>query len=393
MGKIGGIVRLEDLNLKEIFVQLESEFYNRLNQKIKTIGITKLAESLKISNRILLHWLNEKEKCLIRLDVLTKVCTYFNLNFADKIIYLRGKDGRGIKNPKLPFDFNNIEGVRIVAGIMGDGGISFTRKSPYYTNSNSSLIEGYIADVISVFGDVEYTLERKPRKNCVVIVLSFSHLISSVLIELGIQRGKKVENNSNIPTFIFNLEDKCKFTFISQFFDDEGTVNLKARHLSLTSGCLSRYSTSNVLSDVKLLLGSLGIFSSDIYSFSTYDSCRGLPRTMWRLQINGQIQLKKLGYNLILRHELKRDKLQQLINSYKRRVFRRKEFLSTYLGFMDDVGLSKGYFTSLDISKKSGMAIGSCRNLFIQFNKRNLIQCIKPYSRYPYSDYGRYVLK
>ncbi len=55
-----GIVKLEDLPQKQIFVCLEEIFFNELNSKIRDFGVYKLAREINVSERILCHWLNKE---------------------------------------------------------------------------------------------------------------------------------------------------------------------------------------------------------------------------------------------------------------------------------------------------------------------------------------------
>src|SRR3989344_8665031 len=97
-----GIVRLEDLPQNEIFVKLKSDLHKILEDKIRNIGIGVFEREIDLGRNIG-HWLWEGR--LIGLDVLFKVLSYFHLGYKDKIEFLRGNDGFGLKNHKLSFDF------------------------------------------------------------------------------------------------------------------------------------------------------------------------------------------------------------------------------------------------------------------------------------------------
>ncbi len=382
-----GIVRLEDLPSDEIFVQLKSEFHKILESKIRDYGIERFERKIS-SGRKVGHWLSDGS--LIRFDILLKVLDYFDMDYKNKIEFIRGKDGYKIKNPKLPFDFTMCQGCRVVAGILGDGGIPSNRSNPYYTNSDKNLINGFIEDIKYVFGDIEFNTRDYTKENMVTTILEFSSLIEKIFLRIGLKKGKKVETNQNVPNFIFNLDNNKKYSFFSQFFDDEGSVNPNRRHICLTAGCLKKYEASNLLLDMQKILITLDIDSS-IYPCRVYPSSKGEDRRIWRLQINGQFQLRQLQDNLNLRHVNKKKKLNALLGSIKFRTFRKKESLSIYLDIIKKIQNSKGYFTSLDLSRETEMAVGSCRNTIIRFRKKGLIKCIKQYSINPHQ-YGRYIL-
>ena len=386
-----GVVYLEDLPQKKIFVCLKRDFYEILDSKIRKFGMLKLSIKLGISEGHIRHWLVGNSD--IRLDVLNLILDFFSFsNLEENIYYLKGKKGGRIYNLKLPFDFTSSSGVRVIAGILGDGGIPSNRPNPYYTNSNQNLINGFIEDMRCVFGDLEFSSrEIINSTSTITTILDFPSLIQKVFLRIGLKSGKKVETNQNIPPFIFNLGEKERFSFITQFFDDEGSVNILAKHITFTSSCLERYGASNLLKDAKKLLLTLNIESS-IHFSGKYSSLRGEDRKTCKLQINGQFQLKRLYNNLDLKILEKKEKIKLLLQSVKLRVFRKKEWLSVYLKFIEDIEDSKGYFTSLDLSRKSGMVVGSCRNTLLRLKKQGLTRCIKDYRAGKNSEFARYIL-
>tara|TARA_Y100000310_G_scaffold218438_1_gene219736 strand:+ start:12515 stop:13690 length:1176 start_codon:yes stop_codon:yes gene_type:complete len=383
-----GIVRLEDLPNDEIFVKLKSKFHKYIESKIRNFGIKKFEKKIG-SGRKIGHWLMENS--LIRLDILLKILDYFNLSYNNNILIIRGKDGLRIKNPKITFDFTSLSGVRILAGILGDGCIPKNRTNPYYTNSDKNLTNGFIEDMKKVFGDIEFNSRMVKKKNTIMIILEFSSLVYKIFLKVGLKPGKKVETNQNIPNFIFNLDKIRKFAFISQFFDDEGSVNPLSKYVKLTYASLERYGKPALIEDIEKLLSHFDIQSS-VYPDRVYCSSRGEDRRVWRLQINGQFQLKELYRNLNLRSLEKKRKFESLLKSIKLRKFRNKEYLSIYQDFMKKIQNSKGYFTSWDLSSNSGMTIGSCRNLILRFSKLGLIKCIKPYKSGNDHEYAYYIL-
>ena len=379
-----GVVRLEDLPQNEIFIQLDRDFHDKLEKKIRCIGIEKFSR-LMGSGRSIGHWLGEDR--LIRLDILLKILRYFELNYDNKIEFIRGRDGFRIKNPKLPFNFTSLEGVRIIAGILGDGGIPTNKLNPYYTNSDQDLINGYINDMKSVFGGIEFGVRQIYAINKPTTLLELPSFVRKIFLRIGLRRGKKIITNPKIPSFIFTLSEDKKYSFLSHFIDDEGSINTVSKYLAITAGCHKNYDFPNVIKDLQKLFWDVGIDSS-LYEDAKSELSNNKK---FRLQIGGQFQLKKLNEHLNLRILKKRINLVKLCKSYKKRFFRRKDYLNTYVGFMRNIQNSKGYFTSRDVSLRSGMVVGSCRNLIIRFKQRRYIRCIREYSRSPH-EYARYVL-
>ncbi|MEK6839789.1 MAG: LAGLIDADG family homing endonuclease, partial [Nanoarchaeota archaeon] len=196
----------------------------------------------------------------------------------------------------------------------------------------------------------------------------------------------------HIPEFIFTISDQHKYTFLSQFIDDEGTVNVAGKHVSLTSACLEKYGKSHLLEDIQRLLLPLDILCS-IYPSKVYSSKRGEPRKTWKLQINGSIQLKKLYEYSNIRSQEKKERLYRLINSYSLTIFRRRDILETYINFMRKIQTIHGFFTSLDLANETGRAEGSCRNMIAKYQKLGIATCIQPLVLTSKGAvYGRYVL-
>ena len=385
-----GIVQLEVLPQDKIYLGLTLPFFTLLNEKIRKVGIFELARQLQVSKRIVNHWLSESS--LVRLDILVRICAYFKIDYTNHILYLRGKNGGKIYNPRLPFDFTSETGVRFIASILGDGGISHKRKTCTYSNTNKDLTNGFLHDSRYIFGDVAYTTWSTQKKSSTISNISLPQMLSQVLFLIGLKAGKKVEINPNIPEFIFALPDEHKYTFLSQFIDDEGSVNDAGRHISLTSACLKKYGTPHLLGDIQKLILPLDILCS-IYPGEVYLSKRGEPRRTWKLQIGGSIQLNKLHRHLNLRSSKKRGKLRRIINSYQLTIFRKRDILETYITIMERIQNAQGYFTSQDLAKETRRAVGSCTNTITKYKELGIIACVQPsVLTSKGSQFGRYIL-
>lgn len=388
--KESGIINFEDLPHEDIFVSLKSEFFNLMNNKIRVFGITNLSKELKISVKILIHWLSESS--LIRLDILIEICKYFNLKFISNIEYIRGKKGGKIINPKFPLDFTSNQGVQVIAGILGDGGIPKNRGNPYYTNTNKDLISAFIKNITSVFGNLEFNSRESVKEASVCTILELPSFCKKIFLKLGLKEGKKVETNQNIPKFILNSGREKTILFISQLLDDEGTVNLKAKFISFTNTCLYN-EKSSLLSDLQSVLLNEFEIDSLLYKGDRYKSSRGKDRQQWKLQINSQFNLRRLKEILKLNHLKKDQKLSHIISSSKLFVFPKRRVKSIYIEFMKELETEKGFFTSKDIAKKSGMKIESCRNILTKFKKDQLVKCIDQALSGDMHNYTKYVLR
>lgn len=381
-----GIVRLEDLPEKEVFINLKKNFHKNLENKIRNYGIFKFCEKLNISNRIISHWLTDGS--LIRLDVLNKILSFFNYRLNNRIDYIRGKDGGCIYNPKLPFKFNNKEGVRIIAGILGDGGIPTKRSNPYYTNTNECQIKGFLEDITTVFGKIKYNVRKYKKNDSTINIVELPSLAQKIFLKLGLKKGKKIETNPDIPKFIFNLKKDEKGEFLSQIIDDEGSVNLKSRYLKIKFAILSSKGISNLAKDVCELIKNLGVDCS-LYHFEKR-IINNKERTHWQIQISSMMELKKLYPFLNLRHEKKDKRFKLLFNTIKQEQYPKTKCTNIYLDLMKDLQENKGYFTPYSISKETGRAIGSCRNTILKFKKQGLIKCVKTYKAGMSNSYSKF---
>lgn len=381
-----GIVSLEDLPENEIFVSLKRNFHKQLEKKIRDYGIFKFCKKLNVSNRIISHWLTDGS--LIRLDILNKILNFFDYKLNNKIDFIRGRDGGCIYNPKIPFDFNNKEGVRIIGGILGDGGIPSNRPNPFYSNSNNNQIKGFLKDITTVFGKVKYSVRKYKKDNSTVEIVELPALVQKIFLKLGLKKGKKVETNPEIPKFIFDLEKDKKGEFLSQIIDDEGSVNLKSRYLKIKFAVLSSKGMSNLAKGVCDLIKSLDIDCS-LYNFEKR-VINDKERTHWQIQISSMIELKKLYKFLNLRHEKKDKRFRFLFNTIKQEQYPKNKCTNIYLNLMKNLQQSEGYFTPYSISKETGRTIGSCRNTLLRFQKQGLIKCIEIYKTGRFPSYSKF---
>lgn len=380
-----GVVLLENLPEKEIFISLKKDFYKKIENKIRFYGIFKICRKLSVSNRIVCHWLNDGS--LIRLDILNKILIFFNYDLKGRIYFMRGKDGFCIYNPKLPFNFTTKGGVRFIAAIFGDGCLD-KKYRVFYANSNKNLLNGFLKDIKSVFGDIQYD-QRKHSQHDNVDIISLSPFIGKVISLLGVERGKKVENNPKLPDFVFGLKKEVIGEFLSQIIDDEGSINLASRHITIGFALIENYKSSSLLDGVKQLLLKLGINSS-IHQCGKYSSSRGENRFHWCMEIHSSIYFKKLYKLLNLRCINKKEKFRKLLDSSQREHFPTKECYNIYLTLMKNLQKSKGYFTSYNLAIITGRNIGSCRNTILKLRKKGVIKCFKSYkgSSYGFARYG-----
>lgn len=373
MGKIDGIVTLEELPEKEIYVEVESKFISEIKKKIrKSLNTQKFRKWYKLKKRIISHWFNDGS--LLRLDVFKSIVNFFQIDLKKiRILSLRGKGGEKIKNPKLPFNFTTTSGVRVIAAILGDG--SLNKKGLTYVNSNPYLIKSFVMDMKKVFGEINVAI--KPKRKGSKVLVAFPPKICGKIINLvGIPIGSKVSNNPHVPPFIFKLSGEKIQEFISQIIDDEGSVSIASRHIRIKFSTLKE-ETCNLIKDIYVLLKRIGIASS-IYEGDVYKSKRGGDRKNWCIEIHSFAQLERIYHSFNLRNEKRRKDLKKLLEKKKVDQFPKKKCKEIYLSLMKNIQQEKGYFTSSDLAEITGRTIGSCRNTILKFKKLNLIKSVQP---------------
>ncbi len=288
---------------------------------------------------------------------------------------MRGKDGGKVYNPKLPFDFKNNSGVRLIASILGDGGISI-RGDITYSNTNNVLVNDFIKDLNNVFGKVEIYICRYLKKNSIIQVVYPPSFLRHVLNLLGLNNGKKVVNNPMIPSFIYCLSSECKFEFISKMIDDEGSVNVRARHISITLAVENNHINSNILVGIKELLLKEGVHSQ-IYLQKEYASSRGRNRIRRALQINNFDQLSRLHLNLNIKSKKKSNNLRNLLKSYSQIQYSKTRCKNIYLSKMEEIENERGFFTSSDLATFLNRKVGHVRNMLHKYNSMGIISRIE----------------
>ena len=369
MSEQTGIVTLEELPPKEFYLRLKSKFVELIKRRIREkYKIEEICDLLAISDRMLLHWLNKES--LLRLDIFKKIINFFDIKTNEvKILSLRGKKGKEIKYPKLPFNFTTTSGVRIIAAILGDGSLS---KSPSYANKNKDLIRDFIKDCLLVFGNINLKVRPKNKVSNVKVV-DLPCIFGKILKTVGLKLGSKVDNNPNIPSFIFNLEKEKIIEFLSQIIDDEGSVSLASRHIRIKFSTLVSKPISNLIDNIKELLLKIGI-ESVIYQLGEYDSKRGERRKNWQIEIHYFEQLQKIYKTFKLRNKERKNKINGLLQKHKLNQFPKKKTTEIFLSAMKKVQEEKGYFTTKDLIPKFDRSGGHIKNMVHKYESKKLIK-------------------
>lgn len=357
MGEENGIVALEELPEKEIYLEINPASINKIG----------------ISERILSHWLSDST--LIRLDVFNRIVNFLFVDYENiEILSIRGKIGGKIENPKLPFNFATKSGARFVACMLGDG--SLNKRGVFYSNTNLDLIEGFIKDCKEIFGNIKISINHIKKKKSIVHVVSLPIFCKNMVNKLGLPIGPKVVNNPHIPNFIFNLDKEEIAELLSQIIDDEGSISMSSRHLGMRLATEITNDTFNLLEDIRKLLLILDI-ESVAYKESEYTSKRGPNRVLWKLEVHSFERLEKLYSLLNLRNKEKAKKFKKLLDSKKLTQFPHKKCTEIYLSKMREIEKERGFFTSTDLLEKIDRKLGHIRNMIHKYWKKKLIQKVE----------------
>ena len=326
-----GIVSLWSLPENKIYLDLEKEFKEKIFNSAKEYAGTwdKLGKELNLI-------VNKYGSCKIiesarrkrfSLSLLNKIINYLNSKGATidkrcvekKISVISSKRGgsnklaNSIFNPKLPFNFNTVDGSIVISAIFHDGGID-SRRLPHYSNpENLELRQKVYKAFTNVFGEF-VSKKSNPIENQ---QLYFPKIVGIILTYgLGIPCGRRVINNPSIPEFIFNSSDDIKSAFIQQAFDDESHVHRTERNISLKLSSGSK-NPSNLIIGIKGLLENLGIETSGPH-YIDYDETKKSVRVYrWYILITHQDNLKMFYEKVGFHSAYKQKRLQEIVQTIR----------------------------------------------------------------------------
>lgn len=326
-----GIVSLWSLPEDKIYLDLENSFkINFFNSAKEYAGSWyKLGKQLGLSvNKYDVCKVLESARCKrFSLSLLNKIINYLNpedktinKGFVEKkIIVLSSKRGgsnklaNSIFNPKIPFNFNTVDGATVISAIFHDGGINI-RRQPHYSNpENLELRQKVYEAFTNVFGNFA-SKKSNPIENQ---QLYFPKIVGIIITYgLGIPCGRRVTNNPSIPRFIFHSSDNVKSAFVRQAFDDESHVHRTQRNISLKLSSGSK-KPSNIIIDDKDLLENLGIDVSGPHYIDCYTGKDGASAYRWYILISHQDNLKMFYEKVGFHSAYKQKRLQEIVQTIK----------------------------------------------------------------------------
>lgn len=379
-------IHIWDLPTDKVYITLKKEFREKFFNEAKDVlgSWNKLGNYLNVKRGdtlISYNW--RKGKGCFPLEIAFKICDLINLSKLELeySIYMikaktyikkrGGNSGKPIVNSKLPIKIDE-DFVEILGHICGDGTIS--SKNPNkgirlgYINSDIKLIDNFKELIKKVFGNIEpyiatrdkglYTLYTKPN-----YYLQYPTIISLFVLSVF---DYKTRGNMNIPKFIFELPTKMKCRFLRALFDDEGTVRVCDKTISIALNPLLP------LKNIRKLLIEVGLQPSRIYHI---ENSRGL---MNRIDIMGENNINLFRDIVGFKHTSKLKKLNFILKTgwvfQRYKNYEAKKEIISYLKRKTNV-------TTSELSKHIKRSLTTTRIHLSNLRKEDLIFNIKKKDR------------
>lgn len=385
-----GIIGLRDLPKTKVLVGLKKLFKEDL---LNCINIKKAKRDLRLTNS---KFDNFKYNEKITLDFLFKIIEYlfnkgfkqFSIENVEKNIEIMGTKRGNIylRDPKLPFNFNNEEGAYFISAIFFDGGIDRQFK-PHYGNLDFGMRLRIIKSVKKLFGEIHSRETNPSNRN----FIRFPKIIGIIINHcFGIGIGNKMYCNNKIPNFIFNIDKSKKACFIRQAFDDDGSVSVDKKMIRLVGVTdvkkddFNKNNTDdfNLLNGIKRLLLDFGIDPNPFriersFSNINYRKQGEFYRHIFTFSITGKKNLETFYGNIGFNLNYKMKRLKSLIKSYKSNQLRKGEIKKIALEKIKYLELRYGYFTNLLLAKEIERSYRQTAKLTEKLLKENKIRIVQ----------------
>lgn len=200
---------------------------------------------------------------------------------------------------------------RVVAHLMGDGHIN--GRYLRYNNKEEFLLKHFKEDMNLLFPNLHFI---KGKVNSGTSFIQVQN--KSTILFLNSLAQDFRSHMLKMPLFV-NKRD-LKVEFLKAIYDDEGCVSLRVfkktnelkRNLEIGS------KSKEFLFEIKNILeNDFEIKTNKLISYSRI--LNGKPFTTWKLSITGKINIEKFKKNIGFYHPTKKNKLELMINSYKRK--------------------------------------------------------------------------
>ncbi len=378
--KTSGIVELDDLPEKEVFVELNEKSKKKLKVLIRKMpSISRFLKENKI-NACFWDWWSGKKSNSIRLDNFKKISNA--LCFKDfEIEALKGKAAISIEKPKPFFDFTTRSGVKFIASILGDGHVH--KKGIRYYNKNRKLINNFIKYSNAVFGNVRVRINKGKNE---VLIVNLPTICRKTIECVGIMPGSKITNKTRIPEYVFSLKEERVFDFVSSLIDDDGWINNGRIMMDMA---FEASEEPWLLYDLQNLLKIFGI-DSCLFPIRKYESKHGPKRKMWRLGIFSYKNAEKFCSKTNLESKEKLFRSEKILLCKRRELYRGD---TTYFIKMKEIIKQRGSFNVIELANATNRSVRHSRRIVLKLKRFGKIRVLEPsYSSKTNPSIERYVI-
>ena len=389
-------IHIWDLPENLVYVDLNPDFKKQIFLLAKKSGNwNQLSNILDVtySNLAGILYKNKKIKLklLRRLSEITKI----NKSEIERNIKLISPQNNGgvkfanaIVNPKFPFNFNTIDGARIIASLFFDGGID-SDLYPHYRNENIDLRKKVYESYTNLFGEFKAKFTNYKDKEQIY----FPKIVGIIFTKcLGLIPGRKTITNPKIPSFIMNSPSEMKSVFLQQAFDDEGHFHKsqrviefklanglfsdKSNHQSIVENNVEEYAP-NLIKDVKQLIKSFNIKPTSLVCLNIYQTKDGRYNTRWRFKIVRKKNLEIFQKEINFISNYKKDNLKKGIESIKLDYYPKKESGNIIYNACLNLQKKEGKITSRALAKEINRSQELAKKMIQRFVKEGLLEVSK----------------
>jgi len=393
-----GVVHIWDLPEELVFIDLEQNFKKEFLKSLKgNLSWEKLASYSRISHKKLEHFIEGHRTSL---GVIWKLLEFSKNNenkitkedIEKNVIRIGGHQSE-IKDPKLPFNFNSLDGAKIIAACLHDGGIRNKSFLFFYTNENSKKRKEIFNSVKNVFGE-------NITDNTDSEIVEFFNIVGIVLVfGIGLETGQKVINNPHIPQFISKNKKIIPF-YLGQAFDDDGYVcKGKNKFIGITSNTANEKNPpiSNLLLDIKNLLELIDIQSQNVVKSKVrpkffHDNI--YISQEWKLSIKNIYSLIKFKENINFGIDYKKQDLNEIIEKLKSslKFFNKPRGLSEREAFQISKTICKNnrYIDKNILASEMGFSAYWTKDLLKRLEEKELLQRLPDRK---YKESSKFVIK
>jgi len=256
--------------------------------------------------------------------------------------------GIRIKNPKLTIHFDKYL-ARLLGHIYGDGCVRCNMVVSY-TNQNTELTNKFKYLTKKIFGNVSIYERYCPRDK--TTNLQLPKLVGTILNKIIIGFNEK-----KIPIKFFDSNPELIPEFLAAIFDDEGSVKIKSRELTIT------------LADKEMIENIIHLFSLIEIPISGTSEERRNGNSYWRIRIGRKKNFIKFKKLIKLTHSTKLKFLHQLLDNYKFK-FTKYELQES---IMKELEKSDSQYAS-ELARKLDVRLSTICKTLVKLEKRSVIK-------------------